>query len=328
MKVLLTGGTGFIATHVLDQLLQHGHRVVTTVRSVEKGRILLDLFKGRPVSYSVVGDIAIEGAFDAAVKSDPPFDAVIHTASPFHYNVTDNKKDMIDPAVLGTTGILKAVKSFAPSVKRVVITSSLAAMNNTKHPPKVYNEEIWNEMTMEEALTTTDAQAAYRASKTFAEKAAWEFVQTQSPNFSLTVLNPPMVYGPILHHIVSLDELNTSSKRILNLIHGKPRSGPVGSPVYVDVRDLALGHVLAIEKPEAAGQRLFLTAGMATEKQMGDIIRNTFPDIAGNLRDDLVADLPPYGIDNSKSIRLLGIKYRSMVETIVDTVKSLQKLGA
>lgn len=304
------------------------HKVVTTVRSDEKGRILLDLFKGKPVSYSIVGDIAVEGAFDEAVKSEPPFDAVIHTASPFHYNVKDNKKDMIDPAVIGTTGILKAIKSSAPSVKRVVITSSFAAISNPKNPPSVYNEDIWNEMTMDEALTTTDAQAAYRASKTFAEKAAWDFVRSQNPNFSLTVLNPPMVYGPIRHPVASLDDVNTSSKRILNLLHGKPRHGPVGSPIYIDVRDLALAHVLAIEKPEAAGQRIFVTAGMATEKQMGDVIRKAFPDIAANLRDDLDGSLPPYGIDNSKSISLLGITYRSLDETIVDTVQSLRELGA
>ncbi|EXJ93923.1 dihydroflavonol-4-reductase [Capronia coronata CBS 617.96] len=328
MKVLLTGGTGFIATHVLHELLEHGHKVVTTVRSDEKGRILLDLFKGKPVSYSIVGDIALEGAFDEAVKSDPPFDAVIHTASPFHYNVKDNKKDLLDPAVMGTTGILKAIKSSAPSVKRVVITSSFAAMANPQNPPKVYNEEIWNQMTMDEALTTTNAQAVYRASKTFAEKAAWEFVKTEKPTFSLTVLNPPMVYGPIRHHVASLAELNTSNKLILDLMLGKPRDGPAPSPIYIDVRDLALAHVLAIENPEAAGQRFFVTAGMGTEKDMGDIIRKAFPDVAKNLRDDLADSLPPYAIDNSKSIKVLGMKYRSLEETIVDTVKSLRELGA
>jgi hypothetical protein len=77
------------------------------------------------LSYVIVGDVPNEGAFDEAVVSDPPFDAIVHTTSPFHFNVTDSKKDLLDPAILGTTGILKAIKARASNVKRVVITSSL-----------------------------------------------------------------------------------------------------------------------------------------------------------------------------------------------------------
>ena len=74
------------------------------------------------LDFTIVEDIAQPGAFDKAVQSDPPFEVVIHTASPFHFNVTDNKKDLLDPAVIGTTGILKSVKQHAPTVKRVVGT--------------------------------------------------------------------------------------------------------------------------------------------------------------------------------------------------------------
>lgn len=97
-----------------------------------------------------------------AVKSDPPFDYVLHTASPFHHNVVDPVKDFLDPAIKGTTGILKAIKAYAPSVKRVVITSSFAAIVNPKQHPKVYSEESWNPVTWEEALDSTQT---YRASK-------------------------------------------------------------------------------------------------------------------------------------------------------------------
>lgn len=117
------GGTGFIAAHVLHVLLERGHSVVTTVRSSEKGRTILDNHKNVPkdkLSFAIVEDIAQPGAFDQAVQSDPPFDVVIHTASPFHFNVTDTKKDLLDPAIIGTTGVLKSVKQHAPTVKRVV----------------------------------------------------------------------------------------------------------------------------------------------------------------------------------------------------------------
>ena len=80
------------------------------------------------MDFVIVEDIAKEGAFNEAVKSDPPFEAVIHTASPFHFNVTDPKKDLLDPAIIGTTGILKAIKNNAPTVKRVVSSSELLVL--------------------------------------------------------------------------------------------------------------------------------------------------------------------------------------------------------
>lgn len=94
--------------------------MVTTVRSTSKGDKLIEAHpesKGK-LSYVIVEDIAKEGAFDEAVKSDPPFEAILHTASPFHFNVTDAKKDLLDPAIIGTTGILKSTKAYAPTVKR------------------------------------------------------------------------------------------------------------------------------------------------------------------------------------------------------------------
>lgn len=97
----------------------------------------------------------MEGAFDEAVKSDPPFDVVIHTASPFHYNVTDIQKQLLDPAIIGTTGILKSIQKYASTVKKVVITSSFAAIMNPfkgDWPEHTYSESDWNPLTPEQAL--------------------------------------------------------------------------------------------------------------------------------------------------------------------------------
>lgn len=97
-----------------------------------------------------------------AVKSNPPFDYVLHTASPFHLNVKDPVKDFLDPAIKGTTGILHAVKKYAPSVKRVVVTSSFAAIINVAEHKPLYDESSWNPVTWEEAM---DHSQVYRASK-------------------------------------------------------------------------------------------------------------------------------------------------------------------
>lgn len=104
-KVLLTGGSGFIAAHVLEILLERGYSVVTTVRSQEKIDNIKKAHSGvgqDKLDFRIVEDIAVEGAFDEAVKSIEGLDAVIHTASPFHFNVTDTKKDLLDPAIIGT----------------------------------------------------------------------------------------------------------------------------------------------------------------------------------------------------------------------------------
>jgi nucleoside-diphosphate-sugar epimerase len=282
------------------------------------------------LTYVIVKDIAQEGAFDEAVKSDPPFDAAVHTASPFHFNITDPKKDLFDPAIIGTIGVLKAIKANAPSVRRVAITSSFAAMVNPKGHPKLYDESIWNPVTMEDALASN--QDAYRGSKTFAEKAAWEFVEKEKPNFQLTTLNPPFVFGPIVHYLNSLDTVNTSNARIMKMMNGsmKEKLEPTGQWLWVDVRDIALAHVRAIEVPEAAGKRFFITAGYWSTSDAIEIIRKNFPDLAGNLMEHPESDLPKdiFKIDNSRGKKILGLEYRSLEECIVDTAKSLKAVGA
>lgn len=118
-----TGGSGFVATHVLNILLEHGHSVVTSVRSQEKAAEIQRSHPGitkEKLDFVIVEELATEGAFDEVIKSDPPFDVVIHTSSPYRFNISDIKKDLLDPAVIGTTGILKAITQNAPTVKRVV----------------------------------------------------------------------------------------------------------------------------------------------------------------------------------------------------------------
>lgn len=334
MKVLLTGGSGFIAAHCVDYLLQRGHDVVFTVRSDEKGEKVLKNHSGTPsskLSYVIVKDIAQETAFDEAVKSDPPFEAVLHTASPFHFNVTDPKKDLLDPAIIGTTGILKAVKKSAPTVKRVVITSSFASIIDPANHPETYTEAHWNPITWEEAVQNPGN--AYRASKTFAEKAAWEFVEKEKPNFQIATINPPLVIGPVVHYFNSLDSINTSNERIRDMIQGKFKDKglpPSGVFLWVDVRDVALAHVKAMEVPDAAGKRFFVTNGYMSNGEIASVIKKNFPDLADKLPANLESDRPKdiFGYDNTRSKEILGLQYKPLEETVVDTVKSLLAAGA
>ncbi|KAK5132806.1 hypothetical protein LTR08_008607 [Meristemomyces frigidus] len=338
-RVLLTGGSGFIAAHVLDILLQHGHSVVTTVRSQEKADKVAEAhkeYKKDKLDFAIVEDIAQEGAFDQAVVSDPPFEAVIHTASPFHFNVTDVQKQLLDPAIIGTTGILKSIKKSAPLVKRVVITSSFASIVDGfkgTRPGHTYSESDWNPITPEQAVE--NPANGYRASKTFAERAAWDFVEQEKPNFTLATMCPPLVLGPIVHYLNSLSSLNTSNERIRDIMQGKAKHeiAPTGTFIWVDVRDLALCHVLAMEKAAAANKRFFITAGYFSNKEIAQIIGRKYAQYKDLLPSSSTpgGDYPAEGVykyDNSRVIETLGIKFRSLEESIVDTVKSLQAVGA
>lgn len=247
-RVLLTGGSGFIAAHTLNVLLKHGHSVVTTVRTQDKADKIKAAYTGEvengSLSFAIVPDIAKPDAFDEAVVSDPPFEAVLHTASPFHFNVTDIQKDLLDPAVIGTTGILNSIKKNAPSVKRVVITSSFAAIiNSTKGfwPGHTYSEEDWNPITREEA--EENPMQGYRGSKTFAEKAAWDFLEKEKPNFTIATINPPMVFGPVVSVSVAIVWvclltviLDSPRREPREPEHLKP-AYPLGRPGQVQGRD-------------------------------------------------------------------------------------------
>ncbi|KAL2160168.1 hypothetical protein VTH06DRAFT_1824 [Thermothelomyces fergusii] len=342
-KVLLTGGSGFIAAHILEQLLAKGHSVVTTVRSEEKAAKIREAYPEKVASgdlvTAIVPDIAQPNAFDEVVKT-PGLEVVLHTASPFHFNIQD-PKELLDPAVIGTTGILRAVAASAPTVRRVVVTSSFAAIVDEAHlrdPAHTFSEGSWNPVTAEEVHR--HPATAYRASKTFAERAAWDFVRDPAAGarFDLVTINPPMVFGPVAHHLAGLDALNTSNQRFLDCLQGRwrdevPTTGPV--VIWVDVRDVAEAHVKAgLELPEAGGKRLFVTAGLFSNAELARIARKNFPEDADRLPTEqagggeLPAENERFRFDNSETNKLLGIKYRSFEESVVDTIKSLKKYGA
>ncbi|KUL83458.1 hypothetical protein ZTR_10958 [Talaromyces verruculosus] len=330
-KVLLTGASGFIGAHILKRLLHDGHNVVVAVRSLRKGQQILHQYPPETashLSFVVVEDITKKGAFDKAVQaSDAPFTAVIHTASPFYYRPQDPEKDMLQPAIQGTLGILQSVKAYAPLVKRVIVTSSFAAIINFSSHPALYTENVWNPITYEEALNTA---LTYPGSKKLAEEAAWNFMRTEKPTFTLTTICPPMVYGPVEHHPGSLNDINTSNVIVSDFLQGKFKDQipPTGFYLWVDVRDVAYAHVQALSAPGVENERFMVVAGHYDNKKMADVIRSAFPHFTAVLPpSDLPGDLPVdiYKFDNSKSVSVLGIKYHSFYDSIKDTAASLQE---
>ncbi|KAI4165102.1 MAG: hypothetical protein LQ342_001379 [Letrouitia transgressa] len=329
--ILLTGSSGFVAAHVLNSLLKHGYSVRGTVRNQasankvwKRHSHLLDGDNSR-LTFVNVQDVAQEGAFDEAVKG---VDGVIHTASPFTTQVEDNERDLLEPAIKGTTEILKAVKAHAPQVKRVVITSSFAAivdLSKGLRPGYTYYEKDWNPITYEEAKNG-NGRIVYVGSKTFAEKAAWEFVEKEKPNFSISTINPPMIYGP-LEQDASIDHLNTSSKDIYRFIDGSQQEpGPTSLPAFADVRDVGEAHVLAYQNPISS--RYLVSSGSFQYPDMCTVLKKHLPpELADNVPDpEATSKVETFIVDNTHAREVLGLEFVGFDETIKDAAGSLVKL--
>ncbi|KAI2471526.1 NAD(P)-binding protein [Annulohypoxylon bovei var. microspora] len=339
-KVLLTGGSGFIAAHVLDILIKKGYEVVTTVRSETKASQIRAKYPGAKLSVAIVPDIAAPDAFDSVIASEPGLDYVQHTASPFHFKWTDARTELLDPAINGTNSVLQAIKKHAPGVKRVVLTSSFAAIiteAELSNPAKVFSEADWNPSTYEDGVKGPPP-TSYRVSKTYAERTAWDFVKNEKPSFDLATICPPMVFGPVAHHLDSLSGINTSNSRIAALIQGEWKNEIPSSGVYlwVDVRDVAYAHVKAMELPEAGGQRFFTTAGYYDNIKVAQAVKAAYPNLADKLPTDSTpaakgAAFPAggtYKYDNSRATKVLGIDWVPLEKSVADTVETLLTIPA
>ncbi|SCZ94692.1 BZ3500_MvSof-1268-A1-R1_Chr12-3g04049 [Microbotryum saponariae] len=339
-SVLLTGASGFLAAHVGQQLLQRGFRVRGTVRSQAKGEYLKKLYekdgKADRFDFVIVEDVEQEGAFDEAVKG---VDAVAYTASPFHFNVTDPQKDLINPAVQGTLNLVRSAL-LEPKIKRVVITSSFAAVTNPYDPVYTFTEEDWNEFSpkeLEKKGKDCDPFHSYRASKTLAEKAAWDFLKENTKDgkapFDIATINPPLIFGPVIHEIHSAKSLNTSVGVFYSYLLGDKTSEDATKPagLLVDVRDVALAHVLALEKEEAGNKRFLVSKKEFVYQDILDLLEGSeqgkkllseFPKATKSGKGD-VKGVKQNLIDTTRMETVLGLKARSVEETVLDMTRSL-----
>ena len=253
--VLVTGVTGYIATHVTQQLLLSGnYRVRGTVRSLKNEEKLKQVKKLVPdAKYSLElceADLQNKESWPAAVQGCT---YVYHIASPFPASVPKNpEKEVIRPAVDGTINVLTACAE-SGSVKKVVLTSSIAAISCglLGHPGRrehVYTEEDWS---------PPEACNPYERSKVLAEKAAWDFLKElpEKQKFEMASVHPGIVMGPAL---------TTASGASLNILMGMLTGTIPGFPkvstAVVDVRDVAKGHIAAMEKSSTNGNRYILVA--------------------------------------------------------------------
>ncbi|KAF9870239.1 nad dependent epimerase [Colletotrichum karsti] len=330
-SILVTGANGYLALHVIKEALSKGYDVRGTVRSqkaADKVRATFPADYGARLATTFVEDLTKPDNFRDAFDNNTV--GVIHVASPVHGHVEDNVRDMLDPAIKGAVGIMKASKLYAgPSFQRVVHTSSFAAMLDVSKDPRVgyvYDESDWNPTTFEEAATIQDHVALYVASKALSEKAVWDWVKDNKPDFDIACLNPATVFGPHLEPLKNLDEVTSTSKLLWNLVDAKeiPKLLWAGA---IDVRDTAAMLVAALKTPAAGGQRFLLahhfdwqTAADVAREQLSEEIAERIPvGIPGTGKAWALDSL--YQVNGRKAVDVLGIEYRPVSETVKDTLE-------
>ena len=329
--VLVTGATGYLASWIVKGLLEKGITVHAAIRGVEdrlKRKHLDDIaaaVNGRIKYFET--DLLIPGSYGSAMEG---CDLVFHTASPFFLDSKDAQKELIDPAFKGTRNVLDSVNK-TPSVKRVVLTSSVAAIygdtiDSKNVPDGIFDESVWN-------TSSTPIQSEYSYSKTVAEKEAWKICGEQN-RWDLIVINPSLVLGPALNPHSEFE----SKKFMLQMGNGDLKSGvPDIKLGIVDVRNVGEAHLNAGYNPDANGRYIissdsmdFLTIGKYLLEKFG----NKYPiptRVAPKFLVWLIA--PMIGIkrnfvsrnvgyavhfNNTKSKKELAIDYISVKDTVID----------
>jgi len=248
--IMVTGGTGYLGSWVVKDLLEKGYIVKVPVRDISKKskyQFLEEIASSSSGKLEMFeADLLKDGSFDQAAKG---CDAIIHMASPFTLRFKDARKDLIDPALKGTRNVLEAAGK-SGTVKKVVLTSSVAAVHGDAIDMQ---EQGLNEFTEEQFnYSSSEKHQPYSYSKVLAEKEAWKIYDNQS-SWKLVVINPSFVMGPSLTWESNSESLNLMK----DLMKGKYRMGvPDITFGFVDVRDVARAHILALENEKAEGRHI------------------------------------------------------------------------
>ena len=332
--VLLTGASGFIATHIVNQLFELGYNIIGTVRSEEKGNWLARRFPG--VKYEIVdfssSEDRNESPFTNVFKGHPEIKYVIHAASPVSLHQENLYKNLFVPSVEGAKDILQSAHKYGPNIKKFIYTSSLVAAVNLDAPPEnqIITEESWSSVSNDPKELNKSWHETYSASKTYAERAVWEFKETVKPQFSISTFLFPIVYGPPINDVTykTLGSSLFSAKQLLDL----PKDAkeiPTYLRINIDVRDVARAHVKSLSNPEFDNTRSVLIGSIADGQIIADILHKHRPTEAANIAvgtPGVYNTTADREYDFSKTNDRLGFKFIPFEKTILDQFDAVWQL--
>ncbi|KAF2729128.1 NAD(P)-binding protein [Polyplosphaeria fusca] len=340
---LVTGANSFVAAHIINELIATGHSVTGSVRRVSAGE---DLFNEHPewkgkLDFEVVQDYADQAALDALFQKHQ-FDHIVHVAAPMpgKPELSDYDKDFLRPAVDSNVTILKSAKANAAGLKSIVITGSINAITTgapDDNKAREYTNESWNDITPEFAREQNNGFYSYCSSKKEAELAVWDFVKTEKPSYSVTLLLPALIFGPPLQSMTSLKQLNFSVQVVYSYFNGTydeiPNTHAAAFPSYIDVRDLATAHVRALTRPGAANKRFLIGGAMLTSTLIVETLgglaeKGVLPELKGRLPKDTGKDvdvaLPRIHAEEGNEV--LQMSFRTPEQTFGDLAKKVLEL--
>ncbi|WDF57218.1 SDR family oxidoreductase [Mucilaginibacter sp. KACC 22063] len=275
IKVLVTGGSGFVGIHAIRQLLEQDYQVKTTVRSLSRKTEILQMLPASAQLELIEADLTKDDNWDEAVKGCT---YVLHIASPIFLALPKDENEMIRPAVDGTLRVLKAARD--AGVKRVVMTSNFGAVGYShKDPQTPITEKEWTDPN-EKGLSS------YNKSKVMAERAAWDFIKREGGDLELSVINPVGIFGPALG-----PDMSSGFELVRGLIDGSMKAIPKLQLNIIDVRDVADLHIRAMTSPDAAGERfLALAGGKISLPEIAALLQTKMPAISSKISKRVLPD--------------------------------------
>jgi len=326
--VLVTGASGFLGSHVVDQLLDAGYKVRGTARSAKANQLR--------ASYTSVGDKFEVAVVDDLASSDLTdafrgVDVLVHVGSPLAGNAAADV--VMKSAVSGTRRVLEY--ALAARVRKVVVTSSIFALLHPRDywSGHVFGADDWNTQTYEEALSPeASAFDVYSASKKLAEEEVWKFAEDH-PEIDFATVLAPFLYGASGRGQARGELTSGTNGLFYPLLSGrKGRAVPeqVIIPGFVHVSDAARAHVLALKAaPSKKPKRIVVQGGNVTWKQAVEHLNDVRPDLGERLpvvTGDEKEVGSPATFDTSSAARLIGLtEYIGWEETVEATIDDLIK---